>query len=81
MDSKCLYIIGAGTYGAAILDLAESNGYEVIGFFDDDLSKIGKQILGIPIVGKLENNKSTYSKDCEKYSHNIWKDNIYWESD
>jgi len=58
MDNKTLYIIGAGTYGAAILDLTETIGYEVKGFFDDDLSKKGNRILGVPVLGKLEDNMS-----------------------
>lgn len=53
MDNKDIYIVGAGTYGAAILDLAETIGYRVIGFYDDDLSKVGDNILGVPIIGKL----------------------------
>lgn len=51
--AKEIFIFGAGTYGAAIGELAESCGYEIIGFFDDDASKIGKRILGKPVIGKL----------------------------
>lgn len=58
MDNKDIYIIGAGTYGAAILDLAETIGYNVIGFYDDDISKVGDNILGIPIIGKLDKDSS-----------------------
>lgn len=54
MINKDIYIIGAGTYGAAILDLAETIGYNVIGFYDDDLSKAGDSILNVPIIGKLD---------------------------
>jgi len=52
-----MFIIGAGTYGAVIGELAEICGYSVIGFYDDDLRKVGKSILGKPVLGKL---------DCEK---------------
>ena len=52
--AKDIFIIGAGTYGAVIGDLAEVCGYSVIGFYDDDLSKVGKSIIGKPVLGKLD---------------------------
>lgn len=58
--AKDIFIIGAGTYGAVIGDLAETCGYSVIGFYDDDLSKAGQSVMGKPVLGKL---------DCEKKLH------------
>ena len=52
-----IFIIGAGTYGAVIADLAEVCGFSVNGFYDDDLSKAGKTILGKPVLGKLDFEK------------------------
>jgi sugar O-acyltransferase (sialic acid O-acetyltransferase NeuD family) len=52
-----IFIIGAGTYGAAIGDLAEVCGYSVIGFYDDDPGKAGMSILGKPVFGKLDIEK------------------------
>ena len=49
-----IFIVGAGTYGAVIADLAEACGYFVAGFYDDDLNKVGKSILGKPVLGKLD---------------------------
>ncbi len=51
---KNIYIIGAGTYGAAIGELAESCGFSIVGFFDDDLSKVGNLVLGKPVIGSLD---------------------------
>lgn len=55
--AKEIFIIGAGTYGAAIGELAEVCGYSIAGFYDDDLSKVGKSILGKPVLGKLDFEK------------------------
>ena len=38
---KEVYIIGAGTYGEAMYELAEVLGYKVKGFYDEDEGKIG----------------------------------------
>jgi sugar O-acyltransferase (sialic acid O-acetyltransferase NeuD family) len=48
---KCV-IIGAGTYGEVyVMYLSES--YEVIGFIDDDKSKIGSRVGNLPVLGDL----------------------------
>ena len=47
-----IYIVGAGTYGEAMYELATILGYNVIGFYDDDESKQGLKIMGIPVIGK-----------------------------
>lgn len=58
---KRLLIIGAGDSGEKILREIGDNArltYEVIGFIDDDLEKIGRQIHGIPIVGRVAEVKT-----------------------
>ncbi|KQC07033.1 MAG: hypothetical protein APR62_07135 [Smithella sp. SDB] len=60
--AKDIFIIGAGTYGAVIADLAEVCGYSVAGFYDDDLSKVGKTIFGKRILGKLDCKKDIHAK-------------------
>jgi UDP-perosamine 4-acetyltransferase len=57
MAADEIFIVGAGTYGAVIGDLAEVCGYSVIGFYDDDLNKTGRSILGKPVLGKLDFEK------------------------
>ena len=53
---KDLIIIGAGNVGAFLaynLDLFEGQ-YNLLGFLDDDDQKIGMQIAGYPVLGKVE---------------------------
>jgi len=53
MNKKAL-IIGAGSYGEVMLTYLEEAGYEIVGFIDDDVSKIGQTIHGIPVVGSFD---------------------------
>jgi len=53
MDKKAIYIIGAGTYGEAMYELAEELGYEVSGYFDEDDQKQGQSIMGVKVLGKF----------------------------
>jgi FlaA1/EpsC-like NDP-sugar epimerase len=55
-DSKRLVIIGAGDCGEKIYREIRDNirlPYEVVGFLDDDISKAGMKIHGIPILGSI----------------------------
>ena len=56
---KDLLIIGAGNVGGFLAlnqDLFEEN-YNIIGFLDDDKSKIGKEKWNIPVLGNIESIK------------------------
>jgi len=46
-------IIGSGTYGEVIYELATSLGHEVIGFYDDNKSKHGSYISSVPVLGGI----------------------------
>lgn len=51
-------LYGAGEHGAAVarhLLLNDGLGHKVVGFLDDDVSKVGKKVHGIPIMGSLAN--------------------------
>lgn len=53
-DAKNLLIIGAGDFGEKIYREIQDNAdlrYNIVGFVDDDTSKIGKQIHGTPVLG------------------------------
>ena len=53
-DGKRLLIIGAGDCGEKIFREIQDNanlGYGVVGFVDDDETKVGKQIHGVPVLG------------------------------
>lgn len=53
MQNKDIYIVGAGTYGETMFELAEILGYKVKGFFDEDDQKIGKFLMGVEVIGKF----------------------------
>lgn len=55
---KELYIIGAGTYGEVMFELAEACGYKICGVLDDDESKIGCKFMDTVKIDKLS--------DCEE---------------
>lgn len=46
-----LYILGAGTYGEVIFELAETVGYRVVCFYDDDPTLIGTEVMGKKVMG------------------------------
>ena len=54
---KDICILGAGTYGEVICELAEICGYTVKGFFDDNTSIQGKTIFGKTVIGTIDGLK------------------------
>ena len=54
---KEVYIIGAGTYGEAMYELAEILGYRVKGFYDEDDKKIDTMVMGVRVLDKFSNLK------------------------
>src|SRR5690625_4049524 len=50
---KDIYIIGAGTYGEAMYELALIKGYTIKGFYDEDLSKHENRVFGIKVLGRF----------------------------
>lgn len=60
--SKKLVIIGASGHGKVIADIALKNGYEIIGFLDDNDSL--KKICGFPVLGSTK-NVCEYKENCE----------------
>jgi len=53
MQMNDVYIVGAGTYGEAMCELAEVLGYKVKGFYDEDERKIGEFVMGVEVIGKF----------------------------
>lgn len=51
---KKAVIIGAGTYGQVYASYFKDAGINIIGFIDDNLDLIGKDVNGIPVLGKYE---------------------------
>lgn len=56
-------IIGAGKYGEVYLSYLRNVGMDVVGFLDDDVTKIGTLICGVPVLGAV----STLPRLREKY--------------
>ena len=57
-EQKKLLIIGAGDCAEKIYREIRDNGnlqYQVIGFLDDNPSKVGLKIHGVPVLGAIEN--------------------------
>lgn len=55
LDGKPVIILGAGDAAVTLLkDLANSREWRVIGLLDDDISKIGRQILGVNVLGRAD---------------------------
>jgi len=64
-ETKRLLIIGAGNGGEQIYREIHNNDrlqYTVIGFLDDDLTKLGKKIHGIPVLGRINDIKRIAKK-------------------
>jgi len=53
MTKPRIAIIGAGGHAAVVASTAIAAGNEVAGFFDDEPSRWGTQILGIPVMGPI----------------------------
>ena len=58
MDRK-IFIVGAGTYGEVMKELAEILDYEVLGFYDEADEKQGREIMGVAVLGKFSGLKRT----------------------
>lgn len=63
MENKYIYIVGAGTYGEAMFELAEILGYEVKGFYDENENKLHNLIMGIEVIGKFSDLSDTEIKN------------------
>ncbi|MEW6102609.1 MAG: undecaprenyl-phosphate galactose phosphotransferase WbaP [bacterium] len=62
------FILGGGETGKKILEGLKKEplfGYEVVGFFDDDPSKEGKEIKGVKIYYGIDNIKERINKDYD----------------
>ncbi|MCC3648456.1 acetyltransferase [Cytobacillus oceanisediminis] len=53
MKKEEIYIVGAGTYGEVMYELAEVLGYTVKGFYDEDDQKKGKTMMNSEVLCKF----------------------------
>ncbi|MEK5079736.1 NeuD/PglB/VioB family sugar acetyltransferase [Solibacillus sp. FSL W7-1436] len=63
MNNNDIYIIGAGTYGEVMYELAVCMKLNVIGFFDEDVAKHGKYLMGREILGSFSSLDSSTIKN------------------
>lgn len=53
MHKKEAYIVGAGTYGEVMYELATLLGYKILGFYDEDETKLNKKVMEVEVIGKF----------------------------
>lgn len=53
-----LYVMGAGGHGKVVVATLHEMGERVMGVFDDDLSKKGSSISGVPVLGSFGDMKN-----------------------
>jgi sugar O-acyltransferase (sialic acid O-acetyltransferase NeuD family) len=46
-------VIGAGGLGKTIVSVLQGSGYNAFGILDDNTERIGKEVLGVPILGPI----------------------------
>lgn len=64
-EREPLFILGAGSAAASLVrDLAKSREWRVVGLLDDMPTKQGRDLYGIPVLGKLE-GLATYAKQLD----------------
>ena len=66
MNEKKLILIGGGGHCKAVIDVALSADYTIMGILDNALEK-GSTVLGIPVIGSDDDIKSI----VEQYKDNI----------
>ena len=49
-----VYVIGAGGHAKVVLRTLQDLGYAIAGIFDDDPRRQGLSLLGVPIIGPIE---------------------------
>jgi sugar O-acyltransferase (sialic acid O-acetyltransferase NeuD family) len=60
---KNAVILGGGTYGEVFLTYLTEQGFNIIGFIDDNKESLGKLIHGVPVLGNFQDLvKNNFSK-------------------
>ena len=58
-----VFVVGAGGHGKVVIDsLLTAGDFEIAGVIDDDEQKIGRQVLGLPVVGSCARISSLAAK-------------------
>ena len=80
-DIKKLIILGAGSHGQEVLNIAhdinqQSKQFEILGFLDDDKNKIQKEFNGTTVLGPLKSIndfQDAYLITAIQNIDNFWK--------
>ena len=82
MDNRRIAIIGSGDLGQSIAYYGKSNGYSIVGFYDD--FQQSDSVFGIPILGKLDQVVDDYTKGIYDallcgigYKHFNFRESVY----
>lgn len=77
--SNTAIIIGAGGQGKVVLDILRLNGYDVIGFIDDNCDLVGKKINDVKIIGNFKDlEKKRFSENVVvAFGDNMKRKNIF----
>ncbi len=63
MDRKRALLIGAGQAGELLVrDLLKSGPYEAVGFLDDSDRRLGQELHGIRVIGRLNDLENIFDK-------------------
>ena len=61
--NKRVIIVGAGGHAKVVADIVRKSSDEVVGFLDDDATRIGMEFFGSKILGKCMDYRR-YADDC-----------------
>ncbi len=60
METEGISIVGAGTYGETVIELAKACGLRPIAVYDDNRYKHGGILCGFPILGSVDDMLASY---------------------
>lgn len=53
-EPRKIIIVGAGSQGSIVADILEARGTRAVGFVDDTSTFVGREILGVPVLGTVD---------------------------
>jgi acetyltransferase EpsM len=53
-DKRKVVVLGASGHGKVVASTLLAAGWQIVGYFDDDVNKAGKDLMGIPVIGRIE---------------------------
>lgn len=53
-----LYVFGSGGHAKVVISSIQAQGLKIMGVFDDNKEKHGKKVLGVPVLGTIQDSKN-----------------------